>query len=141
MNQIFVRPFRSEDTEKLLTWSTRNPAWDKDILKYPSSRALVAFNSTGTVAFLPIQQPLMMEAMAFHPLVTDPQKALAMKELTHGLILYTYSLGAGEIYFLGSDETTNDFAQRQGFRKLEWPVYRVRVQDLEAGGGGNGSAT
>ena len=89
---------------------------------------------------MPVQRPLVMEAMGFHPLSTDPQKALVMKELTHALILDAYLLGSGEIYFMGSDNGTNDFAERQGFKKLDVPMYRVRVGDLEVGGG-NGSAT
>jgi hypothetical protein len=138
MNQTFVRPFREGDFEKLITWANRNPAWDKSILKYPTSFALVAFNKDGTLGFLPVQQAMVMEAMGFHPLATDPQKALVMKELTHALITRCYASGMGEIYFLGSDAATNEFAEHQGFTRMEWPVYRVRLGDLEAGGGNNG---
>ena len=141
MNQIFVRPFRQGDLEKLVAWGSANPAWDAKILNYGSSFALAAYNNSGTLGFLPVQRPLVMEAMGFHPLTTDPQKALVMKELTHALILQAYGYGAGEIYFMGSDSGTNDFAQRQGFTRLDVPMYRVRLTDLERGGGGNGSAT
>jgi hypothetical protein len=140
MNQVYVRPFRDGDFEKLITWVNRNPAWDKSILKYPTSFALVGFNNTGTLGFLPVQKAMIMEAMGFHPLCTDPQKALVMKELTQTLITQCYMQGLGEIYFLGSDEGTNKFAEHQGFKRMEWPIYRLRVQDLETGGG-NGSAT
>lgn len=140
MNQIFVRPFRQGEIEKLVSWGSVNPAWDSRIINYPSSFALAAFNNSGTLGFLPVQRPLVMEAMGFHPLTTDTQKALVMKELTHGLILQAYALGAGEIYFMGSDNGTNDFAERQGFKKIDMPMYRVRIADLERGGG-NGSAT
>ena len=139
MNQIFVRPYRPADLEKLVSWGSVNKAWDSKILTYPSSFGLAAFNNTGTLGFLPVQRPLVMEAMGFHPLTTDSQKALVMKELTHALIFDAYLLGSGEIYFMGSDNGTNDFAERQGFKKLDMPMYRVRVGDLEVGGG-NGSA-
>ena len=141
MNQIFVRPYRTADLEKLVAWGSANPAWDAKVLNYSSSFALAAFNNAGTLGFLPVQRPLVMEAIGFHPLATDPQKALVMKELTHALILQAYILGAGEIIFLGSNEGTNEFAQRQGFKRLDMSVYRVRVGDLEVGGTGNGSAT
>jgi Tat protein secretion system quality control protein TatD with DNase activity len=75
-----------------------------------------------------------MESLGFHPLCTDSQKALAMKELTHNLITQAYLRGIGEIYFFGSDHTTNDFAERQGFRQVQYPVYLVRVQELETSG-------
>ena len=124
----------------MVSWGSANPAWDAKILNYGSSFALAAYNNSGTLGFLPVQRPLVMEAMGFHPLATDPQKALVMKELTHGLILQAYGFGAGEIYFMGSDNGTNDFAERQGFRRVDIPMYRVRLADLETGGG-NGSAT
>ena len=98
MNQIFVRPFRQGELEKLVSWGSSNPAWDSKIIGYPSSFALAAFNNSGTLGFLPVQRPLVMEAMGFHPLTTDTQKALVMKELTHGLILQAYGYGAGEIF-------------------------------------------
>lgn len=140
MNQIFVRPFRESDLAKLISWSKANPSWDANILKYPSTFILVAFNNSGVLGFLPVQKAMVMEAMSFHPLTTDSQKALVMKELTHELIMQTYVQGSGEIYFLGSDSGTNDFAERQTFKRMEWPAYRMRVADLEVGGS-NGSAT
>lgn len=141
MNQIFVRPYRAEsDFEKLITWGKANPAWDTQVLSYPTSFVLVAFNNTGTLGFLPVQRAMIMEAAAFHPLVTDPQKALILKELSHELIMQTFVQGSGEIYFLGTNQNTNDFAERQGFSRLHEPMYRVRLTDLQTGGKGNGSA-
>lgn len=140
MNQIFVRPYRQSDFEKLISWGKANPAWDSSVLSYSGTSVLTAFNNSGVLGFLPVQKALMMEAMAFHPLTTDSQKALVMKELTHTLITLSYTQGSGEIYFVGSDANTNDFAERQGFKRMEWPAYRVRVKDLEAGGIGNVTA-
>jgi hypothetical protein len=57
-----------------------------------------------------------------------------MKEMTHSLITQAYAQNRGEIYFLGSDEGTNRFAEHQGFKRIEWPVYRVILADLERGG-------
>jgi N-acetylglutamate synthase-like GNAT family acetyltransferase len=141
MKQIFVRAVRETDVKKMFSWATSNPAWDSRILSYRNSLVLAAFNDLGTVAFLPVQQPLMLEAAVFHPLATDCQKALAMKELTHTLIAESSMKGWGEIFFLGSDERTNTFAEHQGFKKVDLPLYRLRLMDLEtAGGNGNGSA-
>lgn len=141
MNQIFIRPFRAGDLDKMVGWMKANPTWDANILKYPGTVILVAFNNTGTLGFLPVQKTMTMESMCFHPLTTDSQKALTMKELTHALITQSYVQGVGEIYFAGSNPETNDFAVRQGFQQLGWPMYRVRLVDLEAGGGGNGPVT
>jgi hypothetical protein len=141
MNPVFVRPAREEDLKKLLSWAEANPATDAKVFTYKNTYTLCAFTSSGVVAYLPVQQPLMMEAVAFHPLATDQYKALAMKELTHALVTSAYLGGSGEIYFLGTNEGTNEFAEKNGFKQVDVPVYRVRVSDLEAGGEGNGSAT
>lgn len=133
MNQMFVRLLREQELEKMLSWAVRNPAWDTNVLRYAGSFVMAAFNESGVIGFLPVQQPMMMEAVCFHPLATDQQKALAMKELTHALIYNAYVRGAGEIYFLGSDNGTNTFAAHQGFTKLEMPTYRVRLANLETG--------
>lgn len=140
MRQIFVRATRQDELPKLMSWAKMNPAWDSRILNYSNSLVLAAFNDLGTVAYLPVQQPLMLEAACFHPLATDPQKALAMKELVHTLITESSLKGWGEIFFLGSDPRTNAFAERQGFKLVDLPTYRVRIRELETGGL-NGSAT
>lgn len=141
MNQIFVRPMRDDaDLKKLLSWAVNNPAWDSNVLRFRNSFTLCAFNSTGTLAFMPVQQVPMMEAIAFHPLATDSQKASAMKEFTKVLVYYTAVSGNGEIFFLGSNECTNKFAEHQGFQRVDLPTYRMRLRDLEVGGG-DGSTT
>lgn len=140
MKQIFVRPARKEDLEKLLQWGNMNPAWDQRALDY--SFTWCAYSDGEVVAFQPVQRPVLLEAAAFHPASTDPQRALAMKELTHTIITHAYEGGAGEIMFLGSDGRTNIYAEHQGFRLVDLPLYRVRLRELEEKGGPtNGSAT
>jgi len=39
--------------------------------------------------------------------------------------------GRGEIYFIGSDEMTSAFAENHIFERVDAPVYRVRVRNLE----------
>lgn len=140
MKQIFVRPARDEDLKTLVLWSGQNPVFDPTIFTYPTTFTLAAFSETGVVAYLPVQQPFAMEAMCFHPLATEAQKALAMKELTHVLITQSYVRGVGEIIFSGSNNGTNFFAEHQGFQRTDWPTFRVRVRDLE-GGGRNGQTS
>lgn len=140
MKQIFVRLARPADDKTVALWSGQNPAWDPRVFGYAGSFVLCAFSGGDVIAFMPVQQPLMMESVLFHPMATVTQKALAMKELTHSLITQAAMSGKGEIYFLGSDPATNVFAEHQGFKRIEWPVLRTVLSDLETGGG-NGSAT
>jgi hypothetical protein len=131
MKPIFVRPVREEDIKKMLLWGGLNHATDPSVLGYPTTLKYCAFSQGDIVAYMPVQQPLMLEAIAFHPLATDLQKSFAMKELTHTVITQSYLWGRGEIYFLGTDPTTDRFAAIHGFSKLDVPVYRVRLSDLE----------
>lgn len=131
MRQIFARQAVPRDAEKFAEWAGQNPNFDRRVLEYPTTFTLAAFDSDGTIAFLPVQQPFCMEAVAFRPGISDSQKALAMKELTHLLIATCHAKGAGEIIFLGTNEGTNAFAEHQGFHELPWRVYRVRVAELE----------
>lgn len=144
MKQIFVRPAREADLKKLTSWIPQNAAWDPTLYQYPSTLTWCAFNSSGVVAFLPVQQPLMMEALLFHPLSTSTQRAYAMKEFTCFAVAQSYQRGSGEVYFLcpektPEEKTTCEFARNWGFERVEMPVYRIRLVDLERGGG-NGCA-
>lgn len=131
MKHIFARAAEERDVTKFAEWSMQNPAFDINVLSYPTTATLCAYDSDGVIAFLPVQQPLCMEAMTFRPGISDSQKALAMKELTHLLIATCHAKGAGEIIFLGSNPATNEYAVRQGFEMLPWKVYRARLTDLE----------
>jgi hypothetical protein len=131
VKQIFVRTAEPRDADTFATWAAQNPALDARSLVYPSSFTLVAYDDSGPLSFLPVQQPFYMEAMSFRPEATEFEKALAMKELTHALITFCHQKGAGEIYFMGSNEHTNAFAERQGFTALPWKAYRVKLSELE----------
>jgi len=51
--------------------------------------------------------------------------------LTQQFVTQAHSRGAGEIYFLGTDEGTDQLATNQIFEKLPYSVYRLKVKDLE----------
>jgi len=131
MKHVFARPARDSDIEKFVEWCGQNPSFDRRVLEYKTTSTFCAYDSDGVLAFMPMQQPLCMEAMSFRPGITDSQKAIAMKELTHLLIATCHAKGAGEVIFLGSNEHTNAYAVRQGFSELPWKLYRVRLSDLE----------
>jgi hypothetical protein len=130
MKHIFIRPVRDSDFSKMVLWGSGNQATDLRVLNYPSTIKLCAFTSEGALAYVPIQQPLLIEAIAFHPLLNDLQKAAIMKEFTHAAITQAYVLGKGEVYFMGSQPATDSFATRHGFELIS-PVYRTVLAELE----------
>ncbi len=130
-NYIYVRPAKQEEAGIFLEWAKTQPEWDAYIGIHPGTMTLCAYNKEKIVAFLPVQQPFMYETFAPNPEATDLELAAAMKELTQFLISQAHLKNVAEIYFLGSDEGTDEFATNQIFEKLPFTVYRVRVSDLE----------
>lgn len=132
-NHVFVRPARPNDREQFVNWtlSTKDNLFDSGVVTYPSTYVRCAFNKSGPIAFIPIQRPLMMEALAINPDADKIDVAAALKELTQDTVTHAYQLGAGEVYFLCSEPTTEAFAERNGFERLPYSVFRMKLSDLE----------
>jgi len=130
---IFVRPVRKTDTEKFVEWSigTKNNLFDPDVVKYPSTTVRVAYNSEGPVVFVPVQRPLMLEALAINPTSGPIEVASALKALTQDAVAQCHLNGAGELYFLCRDQLTSDFAEKHGYEKINVQLYRIKLADLE----------
>lgn len=132
----FVRPARAEDQDLFIKWAKHKPALDSGILKPEfNSYILCAFNNKGITAFLPIQSPQfvsvqMLETLISNPEASDLEIASAMRELVKHAITIGYLKECGELYFIGDHSETNKIAERI-FEKIEYPVYRLRLADLE----------
>jgi hypothetical protein len=135
---IFVRPVTPEDAGTFLKWVVANEGneFDPEPVTYPDSFTLCAFDETGPLAFLPVQQPMfvepqMLESFAPKPGLSPALRAAALKELIQACITIGFMKGTGEMYFLGTNEATNRFAENSKvFERLDWPVYRLRLSDL-----------
>jgi hypothetical protein len=138
MNDIFVRPAKPEDAETFIQWAVTNKGneFDPAAVAYPDSFTLCAFDVNGPLVFMPIQQPMFAEPMLLESLAVRPEAsvkeiAVALKELVQACVTIGFMKGTGEIYFLGSNEATNRFAEHHKvFERLDWPVYRLRMTDL-----------
>jgi hypothetical protein len=132
-NHIFVRPARSEEAVQFLDWSKRNTAseFDPEVARYPSTVTFCAYDGDGPLAYMPIQQPLFMESLAPRPGADKSRIAAALKELTQAAVTQAHVQGKGEIYFLGTDESTDAMAANHVFEKLPYSVYRLKLKDLE----------
>src|SRR6266850_234937 len=135
MKHIFVRQAEKRDIDKCTKWAVQNLERNKidpKVIEYPSTFTLAAYDSEdGVILFMPVQTPLMMESVCVNPEVSDRKQALALKEIVQALVTSCHLQGRGEIYFLGSDERTSAFAENQLFERINVPVYRVRISDLE----------
>jgi hypothetical protein len=114
---------------------------DLDIFKHDSTFLLKAFRKSppaftvaDTVAWCPIQQPLMMENLIFRPGLSPSETAQAIMRLAEHAVEEAYRRDAGEVYFLCRDESTSSFAGRYGFvdvATLPTPLkcYRLNLRE------------
>jgi hypothetical protein len=133
-NLVFVRPAKPDDTKKFVDWSLETPdnEFDPEVVKYPSTFVLCAYDKDGALAYQPIQQAFIMDSFASRPGASKPQVATAMKELFQEAVTQAHLKGVGEIYFLGTEAGTNHMTTNQEvFEKLPWSVYRVKIRELE----------
>lgn len=139
MRQIFVRPARfPQEAELIKAFAALNSAWDANALPY-SYIWCVQYTGDTILGYMPMQRPLMLEAIAFNPIAHDIERARAMQELVQTTITHAYEMGIGEIFFLGSHRVTNEFAVHHGFQLVDMPLYRLRLRELEQGGKTNGT--
>lgn len=107
---------------------------DLDVFEHKSTFTLEAFNKNGVAGFSPIAQPLMIEHLIFRPGMTKAETGQTIVRLAEHAIEEAYRRDVGDIYFLGHDESTCNFAERYGFielSKLETPLrcYRMNLRE------------
>lgn len=132
---IYVRPILENEGQMFFDWASENEhgEFDAQVPLFPSSTTWCAYDKDGPLVFQTIQRPIMLESLAPRPGASKEQVALAMKELTQNAITQAHLTGAGEIYFLGSEEGTDAMAQNQIFEEVKMKVYRVKVRELTCG--------
>jgi hypothetical protein len=128
---VFVRPATPADAATVIEWSKNTPECDYKAGLYRTSFTLCAFDKDGPLAYLPVQMPLVFEALATRPGATPQEVALALKELVQECVTQAYIRGAGELYFLCTEESAKEFATNQVFEELPWRVCRMKLSDLE----------
>ena len=130
--RIYVRPAQAHEGQLVFDWGKENPHgnFDPEVARFKSSITWCAYDADGPVVFQTVQRPLMLESLAPRPGATKQQVALAMKELTQNVITQAHVLDAGEVYYLGSDADTDEFATSHIFEELPYKVFRVKLADL-----------
>lgn len=131
-NRIYVRPAQSHEGQLVFDWGMENAKgnFDPEVARFGSSITWCAYDADGPLCFQTIQRPLMLESLAPRPGATKQQIASAMKELTQNAVTQAHVMEAGEVYFLSSDEDTDEFAANHIFEKLPYSVFRVKLRNL-----------
>jgi len=132
MKPQFVRLAREDEAQMYFDWCSESSVneFDPEVAKFPSSATWVSYDKDGPVAFQTIQRPLVLESLGPRPGLSNLQTAQALKELTQNAVSQAHLQGAGEIWFLGSDPDTDEFARNWIFEKVDMPLYRVKLKDL-----------
>ena len=132
MKPQFIRLAREDEAQLYFDWATESSIneFDPEVAKFPSSVTWAAYDQDGPVAFQTIQRPLVLESLAPRPGLSKLQTAQVLKEFTQNAVSQAHLQGAGEIWFLGSDVPTDEFAQNWIFEKVEMPLFRVKIKDL-----------
>lgn len=133
-NHIYVRPVRPEDRELFVQWTWNNVGRngaDPEVISYPTTFVLCAYDGDGPLVFMPIQQPLFLDAIAIRPGADTLKVAAALRDLFKAAVTQAHLKGSGEIYFISDEESIQKFAGQQAFEKLPVSVYRAKLSDLE----------
>jgi hypothetical protein len=134
MNRVYVRPIQPDEATTFFSWAVENAdksEFDPAVALFPSSSTWCAYDKTGPLAYQTLQQPIMLESLAPRPGLSPVQISLCLKELTKNAITQGSIKGAGEIYFLGMDEDTNQFAENHIFEEVNMKIFRLKLADLE----------
>lgn len=92
--------------------------FDFDVFEHESTFVLEAFSKSGPIAYLPVQQPLMLENLIFRPGLSTQETAQAIARLAEHAVEECYQRDAGEAYFLCREPSTLKFAAKHLFREL-----------------------
>jgi len=133
MKRIWTRLLRSSDLEKFKQWAfgTKDNLFDQEILTYPSTGCLVAHANGEPIVFMPIQYVPMLESLAINPNSSVKDVATSLWQLVAAVQLECQRKGMGEIYFLCKEESTIQFAQKNGFNEIPWKLFRMKLSDME----------
>ncbi len=118
-------------TEPVEDWCQRNKTrndFDRGVLDYPCTKVLAGTDGNGNVfAYMPIQTAGILESIGPNPSSTPLEVAMAIVEMVRGAALLTHGGGMRELLFVSTDELTAAGAEKLGFEKLPYPVYRKRL--------------
>lgn len=133
MESIYVQVAGPRDVQQLLKWGVEGEDnyLDPSVVFYPSTMNLKATQGKQVVMYMPVQSAFVLESLAISPDAKKHQVTVSLREMIVSLRLIAQQRGVGEIYFLGTNEKTNAFAEAHGFEKLPWQAYRMKVFDEE----------
>jgi len=98
--------------------------FDHRVLTYPSTRVIRA-GEDKALAYMPVHTGAILESLGWAEDATAEQKLTAAMEMLRQVGAEAHSLGYREMFFISSDERTDESAMKLGFEKVT--CYRKRI--------------
>ena len=134
MQKFEARRARWDEARQVGEWTHANREknhYDPEIFKYESTRVLAVDKSREPILYLPYQLVILAEALAPKPGLSPGDTAAGIKEALHEIVRVAMQSKIGEVYFLGGDVETAEFAKAHGFEELHLKVMRLKPTNMK----------
>ena len=127
---MIVRAAKPEDADTYVKWlqETKGNLLDQGVYQYPTCQTLVVEKAGKPELMNSFQAVLVMEALAPRPGIYPSQEARALNELFEKIKQVARDAGIKEIMFGCADERLGKFIEGRGFERLNFPVFRFKVE-------------
>ncbi len=131
MKPVWINKTTGQNREtELYPWLQANSQKnnvDWDVLEYPATEILTATDGEKNILHVPIQRCYFVESLGISPDASPLEVVKALYGVMQIVRYASIENGQREIYFLGSDTQTNEFAEKHGFERVNLPVYRMKI--------------
>lgn len=107
---------------------TEGNLFDPKVLSYNATQVFKASDGEKNIVFMPVQNCQVWESLGINPEASELEVAASLKAIAHVLRFKALSEGQGEILFMCAHPLTQQFAEKHDFKKLEVPMYRMRLK-------------
>lgn len=131
MKHIYIRPLRGNDEDEVRAcvqaFTDANAYLPKGSLAWPSTRMMVAEKDGKPLLYQPIFDTLVLGSLGPVAGISATDFASAQHQITAAAFWEASRSGIGRIYCGGGNLDTEAFCQRHDYRKLRYPMFRLKV--------------
>ena len=129
-SHVFVEKAQPEDRDELIKFmdSTPENLCDPKVFGYSSLTTLKAVKEGKPLVFLPIHTVFMLESLAICPNNGAVETATALAELVKIVRWEAVNAGHGELWFACKEASTQAFAEKHGFERVDVPMFKMRLK-------------
>jgi hypothetical protein len=130
MKRIQARTAEPKDAKNYIDWlqmASDINLVDWDVYRYPCLNTIVVDRADEPVLMNSFHPVLVMEALAPKPGLSPRDEARALVELYDAIRKVSLATGIREVMFQCADERLFPFIEKRGFRRVNTPVFKMRV--------------